>query len=109
LPFFFSLGGGVEITKTREQIVSEIVKTGWRHFAHVNSLSLFDLDKLYQRVKYRKKLELYLAWRCLHTFWNKEKLQQECRLKEGKTCKWSKDNIMELGCKKYQSNGKGNK
>ena len=90
------------LEQIRFDIINEINKIRRTGHTELSKLSLFDLDRIYHKIKRKEKIELYLATKCQFTFWNKEAQGQECKLKTGRTCEFSKDNIFTLGCREYK-------
>ncbi len=68
---------------------------------NLNSFTLFEIDKRYQRLKRHEKHELYQRVKCLNTFWNKKTYRQECRL-TGQECKFSIESVQDTSCEKYE-------
>ena len=87
--------------KPPEEIIKELhVKCGIA-YKSLEKFTLFEIDRIYQRMKRRERHELYQRVKCLHTFWTKKTYRQECRL-NGKECKYSVESVQDTSCKKYQ-------
>ena len=71
-------------------------------YKDLERFTLFEIDRIYQRLKRREKQELYNRVKCASTFYNKKTYRQECRLKSGAACEWSIESVMKMGCKEYQ-------
>ena len=86
-------------------VIAEINKKRGIPKSDLEKLSLFDLNRMYEKMlhkeKNKAKFDLYMKIRCAQTFYNKKTYRQECRL-TGKECKFSVDSVQDTICKNYE-------